>query len=273
MLEYFISTHGARKGLADTALKTADSGYLTRKLVDASQDVIINEMDCGTVNGIMVRSIYEGDEEVVDLATRIIGRVSCETIVDPVDKKKKIVKANQLIDEPIAAAIEKIGVESLKIRSVLTCECGRGVCAHVLRTQSRHRPVREAGRSGRHHRRAIDRRAGHAVDDADVPHRRNGEPDLQAADHQGEERRHRSVQRSAHGAGARRQLDRAEQERLDQRAQRRRPRARALQRRDRFGYFEADGAAGEEGRNLRAMGSVQRADSDRQDAARSNSAT
>src|SRR2546421_3976125 len=128
VLEYFISTHGARKGLADTALKTADSGYLTRKLVDASQDVIINEMDCGTVNGITVRSIYEGDEEVVDLATRIIGRVSCEAVVDPVTKKK-VVKANQLIDEHIAAAIEKVGVESLKIRSVLTCECGRGVCA------------------------------------------------------------------------------------------------------------------------------------------------
>ena len=129
VLEYFISTHGARKGLADTALKTADSGYLTRKLVDASQDVIINELDCGTVNGITVRSIYEGDEEVVDLSTRIIGRVSCETIADPV-AKKKVVKANQLIDEQTAAAIEKIGVESLKIRSVLTCESGRGVCAH-----------------------------------------------------------------------------------------------------------------------------------------------
>ena len=128
VLEYFISTHGARKGLADTALKTADSGYLTRKLVDASQDVIINEMDCGTVNGIVVKSIYEGDEEVVDLSTRIVGRVSCETIADPVTKKK-VIKANQLIDEPTAAAIEKIGVESLKIRSVLTCETGRGVCA------------------------------------------------------------------------------------------------------------------------------------------------
>src|SRR5712671_4900358 len=129
VLEYFISTHGARKGLADTALKTADSGYLTRKLVDAAQDVIINVEDCGTVNGIVVRSIYEGDEEVVDLATRIVGRVSCETIADPVDKKKKVVKANQLIDEKIAADLQRIGVESLKIRSVLTCECGRGVCA------------------------------------------------------------------------------------------------------------------------------------------------
>src|SRR5467141_3073120 len=129
VLEYFISTHGARKGLADTALKTADSGYLTRKLVDAAQDVIINEQDCGTVNGIVVRSIYEGDEEVVDLGQRIIGRVSCETIPDPVDKKKKIVKANQCIDEKIAADLQRVGVESLKIRSVLTCECGRGVCA------------------------------------------------------------------------------------------------------------------------------------------------
>ena len=129
VLEYFISTHGARKGLADTALKTADSGYLTRKLVDAAQDVIINEIDCGTVNGITVRSIYEGDEEVVDLATRIVGRVSCETVVDPVTKKK-IVKANQPIDEKIAGELQRIGVEQLKIRSVLTCECGRGVCAH-----------------------------------------------------------------------------------------------------------------------------------------------
>jgi DNA-directed RNA polymerase subunit beta' len=129
VLEYFISTHGARKGLADTALKTADSGYLTRKLVDAAQDVIINEDDCGTVNGITVRSIYEGDEEVVDLAQRIIGRVSCQTIVDPVDKKKKLVKANQLIDEHIATSLQRAGVEELKIRSVLTCECGRGVCA------------------------------------------------------------------------------------------------------------------------------------------------
>src|SRR5207244_13226170 len=80
VLEYFLSTHGARKGLADTALKNAATGYLTRKLVDAAQDVIITNDDCGTVNGILVRSIYEGDEEVVDLGQRIIGRVSCETI-------------------------------------------------------------------------------------------------------------------------------------------------------------------------------------------------
>ncbi|TCO93389.1 DNA-directed RNA polymerase subunit beta' [Chthoniobacter flavus] len=128
VMEYFISTHGARKGLADTALKTADSGYLTRKLVDASQDVIINEDDCGTTQGIVVRPIYEGDEEVVDLATRIIGRVSCETVKDPVTSST-VLKRNHLIDEATSQAVEKVGVEQLKIRSVLTCESKRGVCA------------------------------------------------------------------------------------------------------------------------------------------------
>ncbi|HEX4086386.1 MAG TPA: DNA-directed RNA polymerase subunit beta', partial [Chthoniobacteraceae bacterium] len=127
VLEYFISTHGARKGLADTALKTADSGYLTRKLVDAAQDVIITEDDCGTTNGIVVRSIYEGDEEVVELSQRVIGRVSCETLKDPVSGKV-ILKRDQLIDEVTAQNVEKIGHEQLKIRSVLTCESKRGVC-------------------------------------------------------------------------------------------------------------------------------------------------
>ena len=128
VLEYFTSTHGARKGLSDTALKTADSGYLTRKLVDAAQDVIITQDDCGTVNGIVVRPIYEGDEEVVNLTTRIVGRVSCETVKDPITAKA-IVKVNQLIDEETAAQLAKIGHEQLKIRSVLTCESKRGACA------------------------------------------------------------------------------------------------------------------------------------------------
>src|SRR6201988_5468541 len=113
VLEYFISTHGARKGLADPALKTADSGYLTRKLVDAAQDVIIVEPDCGTANGIVVRPIYEGDDEVVDLAARIVGRVSCETITDPVSKETTI-KANQLIQESQAQAPTNIGGEPPK---------------------------------------------------------------------------------------------------------------------------------------------------------------
>jgi DNA-directed RNA polymerase subunit beta' len=129
VLEYFISAHGARKGLADTALKTADSGYLTRKLVDAAQDVIITIDDCGTANGIVVRPIYEGDEEVVSLSTRIIGRTSCETVKDPITNKA-IIKANQLVDEETAAALDKIGHEQLKIRSALTCESKRGICVH-----------------------------------------------------------------------------------------------------------------------------------------------
>jgi DNA-directed RNA polymerase subunit beta' len=127
VLEYFISTHGARKGLADTALKTADSGYLTRKLVDAAQDVIITLDDCETVNGIPVSPIYEGDEEVVSLATRISGRASCETVKDPVTSKV-LVKSGEIIEEETAAALEKIGLETLRIRSALTCESKRGIC-------------------------------------------------------------------------------------------------------------------------------------------------
>ncbi|MFV0337086.1 MAG: DNA-directed RNA polymerase subunit beta' [Chthoniobacterales bacterium] len=128
VLEYFISTHGARKGLADTALKTADSGYLTRKLVDAAQDVIVNEPDCGTINGITVGPIYEGDEEVVSLSARIIGRTSCETVKEPVSGTV-VINAGDLIDEKSAEALETLGVERLKIRSALTCETKRGVCA------------------------------------------------------------------------------------------------------------------------------------------------
>jgi DNA-directed RNA polymerase subunit beta' len=129
VLEYFISTHGARKGLSDTALKTADSGYMTRKLVDVAQDVIVTEDDCGTANGIHLASIYQGDEEVVDLKTRIYGRTSCETVHDPVDRKHVLVEVGQLITEDIANSLVKIGVEKLKIRSVLTCESKRGCCA------------------------------------------------------------------------------------------------------------------------------------------------
>jgi DNA-directed RNA polymerase subunit beta' len=128
VLEYFISTHGARKGLADTALKTADSGYMTRKLVDVSQDVIIREQDCGTTNGIWVQSIYEGEDEVVKLSDRLVGRFSCEDIIDPLDPKRKIIKANNDIDELKAKEIERSGVERVKIRSVLTCESKHGVC-------------------------------------------------------------------------------------------------------------------------------------------------
>jgi len=127
VLEYFISTHGARKGLADTALKTADSGYLTRRLVDVAQDVIVTEMDCGTVEGIYVSPIVESGEIIEPLRDRIIGRVSLERIKD-IDGQV-VVDINGAIDEEIASAIQGAGVERVKIRSVLTCESRRGVCA------------------------------------------------------------------------------------------------------------------------------------------------
>jgi DNA-directed RNA polymerase subunit beta' len=127
VLQYFISTHGARKGLADTALKTADSGYLTRRLVDVAQDVIISEYDCGTVDGIYVGSIVESGEIIEPMRDRIIGRVSLEKIKDY--EGSVIVDVNQEINEDLATAIAAAGVERVKIRSVLTCEAKRGACA------------------------------------------------------------------------------------------------------------------------------------------------
>jgi DNA-directed RNA polymerase subunit beta' len=130
VLEYFISTHGARKGLADTALKTADSGYMTRKLVDVAQDVIIREDDCGTANGIYVQAVYEGEDEVVKLSDRLVGRCSCDDIKDPRHPREYLVRANDEIDEIKSKAIEAAGIEKVKIRSVLTCESKLGVCAN-----------------------------------------------------------------------------------------------------------------------------------------------
>ena len=127
VLEYFISTHGARKGLADTALKTADSGYLTRRLIDVAQDVIVNEEDCGTLNGILIGAIIEGDEVVVPLKERIIGRVALDNIVDVVSDKV-IVEQGEEITEVKAEEIEKAGIEKIRIRSVLTCDAKRGTC-------------------------------------------------------------------------------------------------------------------------------------------------
>ena len=128
VLQYFISTHGARKGLADTALKTADSGYLTRRLVDVAQDVIIHEPDCGTVDGIEARAIVESGEIIEPLRDRIIGRVTLEKITDPFTGEV-IIGVNEEIDEERASAIQDGGIEKVKIRSVLTCASGRGVCA------------------------------------------------------------------------------------------------------------------------------------------------
>ena len=126
--EYFISTHGARKGLADTALKTADAGYLTRRLVDVAQDVIVREIDCGTILGLDVATLKEGEEIIESLRDRILGRVTLEDVRDPVTGDM-LVQGGEEIKEEAAAAIEDAGIDTVRIRSVLTCEAKHGVCA------------------------------------------------------------------------------------------------------------------------------------------------
>jgi DNA-directed RNA polymerase subunit beta' len=133
VLEYFISTHGARKGLADTALKTADAGYLTRRLVDVAQDVTISEEDCGTILGLDIGALKEGEDVIEALSERIVGNVAAEDVEDPHEmdesgRRTLLVEAGQLIDEDTARAIEEAGIETIKIRSVLTCEAKRGLC-------------------------------------------------------------------------------------------------------------------------------------------------
>jgi DNA-directed RNA polymerase subunit beta' len=128
ILEYFISTHGARKGLADTALKTADAGYLTRRLHDVAQDVIISIPDCGTIRGVEMTALKDGEEVKEPLSERIVGRTALRDIIDPITEKL-ILKGAEVIDENITAKIEATSIESVLIRSVLTCESRKGVCA------------------------------------------------------------------------------------------------------------------------------------------------
>ncbi|VFU14449.1 RNA polymerase (beta' subunit) (fragment) [anaerobic digester metagenome] len=127
VLEYFISTHGARKGLADTALKTADSGYLTRRLVDVVQDVIIRDQDCGTMQGITVQELKDGDDIIEDLAERITGRFSLEDIKHP-ESGEVLVRREELIDEDLAVKVMQAGISEVKIRSAITCKSRYGVC-------------------------------------------------------------------------------------------------------------------------------------------------
>jgi len=127
VLEYFISTHGARKGLADTALKTADAGYLTRRLVDVAQDVTVVEEDCGTVLGLEISALKEGEDIIEPLGDRVVGNVAREDVVDPISDEV-IVEAGEIIGDEAALAIEEAGLQSVKIRSVLTCEARRGLC-------------------------------------------------------------------------------------------------------------------------------------------------
>jgi DNA-directed RNA polymerase subunit beta' len=128
VLQYFISTHGARKGLADTALKTANSGYLTRRLVDVTQDLVVTEEDCGTTNGTLMRAIVEGGEVIESLRERILGRTTAEDIVDP-ETQRVLVGAGQMLDEDAVDLIEQAGIDEVRVRTVLTCDTRYGVCA------------------------------------------------------------------------------------------------------------------------------------------------
>ena len=143
VLEYFISTHGARKGLADTALKTADAGYLTRRLVDVAHDVVITEQDCGTLRGLICREVKKNDNVVASLGSRILGRVSVHDIIDPTTKNV-IVKSGEEISDKAAALINDLPIEYVEIRSVLTCEAKHGVCAKCYgRNLATHRMVQK----------------------------------------------------------------------------------------------------------------------------------
>jgi len=128
VLQYFISTHGARKGLADTALKTANSGYLTRRLVDVTQDLVVTEDDCGTMNGVNMKALVEGGEVIEPLRDRILGRVVANDVMSP-ETGALLVEAGTLLDEEAVEQIEALGIDEVKVRTPLTCETRYGLCA------------------------------------------------------------------------------------------------------------------------------------------------
>ncbi|MBW2572450.1 MAG: DNA-directed RNA polymerase subunit beta' [Deltaproteobacteria bacterium] len=171
VLQYFISTHGARKGLADTALKTANSGYLTRRLADVAQDCIINDEDCGTMVGVEVESLMEGGEVIQRLGERILGRVAIEDIVDPFTNEV-IVKAGEDLDEEAVKAVEEVGLTQVKIRSVLTCKSRRGVCAKCYGRDLAHGTKIEIGQAMRTFH--IGGTASRRVEQADIRARTDG---------------------------------------------------------------------------------------------------
>ena len=128
VLQYFISTHGARKGLADTALKTANSGYLTRRLVDVTQDLVVIEEDCGTSNGINMKALVEGGEVIEALRDRILGRVTAAEVVHP-ETQETLFESGKLLDEDAVEEIERLGIDEVRVRTPLTCDTRFGLCA------------------------------------------------------------------------------------------------------------------------------------------------
>ena len=173
VLEYFISTHGARKGLADTALRTADSGYLTRRLVDVAQELIVREDDCGSTRGIWIEGVVPDEAGRRSyLETRAYGRVLAEPVTPRrrhgARRPARCSATSRSSASPTTPAIDRI-----RVRSVLTCEATQGVCAACYGQSLATGRIDRARRGGRRHRRAVDRRAGHPAHDADLPHRRH----------------------------------------------------------------------------------------------------
>ena len=224
VLEYFNSTHGARKGLADTALKTANSGYLTRRLVDVAQDCIITDEDCGTTRGIKVRAIIDAGTVVASLASRILGRTTAEDVRDPTSNEDAG-RERHAAERAGCRWLVTAGVQEVRIRSVLTCDTPSRRLRQVLRARSRPRHAGQHGRGGRRHRGAVDRRAGHAAHHAHVPHRRRG-ADLRAVVRRVEFRRHGQDQEPERGAQFGRRPDRDEPQPDRRRARSGRHRAR-----------------------------------------------
>ena len=173
MLQYFISTHGARKGLADTALKTANSGYLTRRLVDVAQDLVVTEHDCGTREGLLMTSVVEGGDVVLPLYERILGRTLAEDLLDP-SSDDMLLPAGTLLTEQHVELLEAHGVDQALVRSAITCETRHGVCASCYgRDLARGHSV-NIGESVGGHRGTKYRRARYPADDENLPHRRCG---------------------------------------------------------------------------------------------------
>ncbi len=173
VLQYFISTHGARKGLADTALKTANSGYLTRRLVDVAQDLVVTEVDCGTSNGLSMSPLVEGGDVVEALGERVLGRVTAADILKP-GTEQVLVPTNTLLDEGLVRLLEQEGVDQIMRALAHHLRDALWRVQQLLRPRPGSRPPDQHRRSGGRHRRAVDRRAGHAADDAYLPHRWRG---------------------------------------------------------------------------------------------------
>ena len=229
VLQYFISTHGARKGLADTALKTANSGYLTRRLVDVAQDVVVTETDCGTTAGLTMTPIVEGGDVVEPLRDRVLGRMVAEDVYLPGNDADPIVTRNTLLDEKWVDKLEAAGVQSILVRSSITCESTFGICAYCYGRDLGRGHLVNHRRSGRRRRRAVDRRARHPADHAYLPHRRRGFACGGGGQRHGQDHRYGQVQQPQARAARQRPpgrgvaLGRAVGARPD------RPRARALQ--------------------------------------------